>query len=97
MAMNSMTVQVTWEPPAPQNQNGIIVLYSINVTIAETKSDFLLNTTRTTLNVTGLHPHYGYTFAVAAVTVRTGPYSVPVGITTPENCKFWLLVIVLQW
>ena len=86
--VNSTTVQVTWAPPAPENQNGIITLYNINVTVSETKSGFTLNTSTTSLNLTGLHPHYTYTFAVTAVTIRPGPYSEPQAITTPEDCKF---------
>ena len=88
-AVNSTTIQVTWAPPAPEHQNGIITLYNINVTVSETKSNFILNTSTTTLNVTGLHPHYTYTLAVTAVTIRPGPYSEPQTITTPEDCKFF--------
>ena len=89
--VNSTTIQVTWVPPAPEHQNGIIILYDINVTVSETKSNFILNTSTTTLNVTGLHPHYTYTLAVTAVTIRPGPYSEPQTITTPEDCKFLFL------
>ena len=87
--VNSTTIQVTWAPPAPEHQNGIITLYNINVTVSETKSNFILNTSTTSLNVTGLHPHYTYTFAVTAVTIRPGTYSEPQTITTPEDCKFF--------
>ena len=86
--VNSTTIQVTWAPPAPENQNGIITLYNINVTVSPTNGGFTLNTSTTSLNVTGLHPHYTYTFAVTAVTIRPGPYSEPQAITTPEDCKF---------
>ena len=89
--VNSTTIQVTWAPPAPEHQNGIITLYNINVTVSETKSNFILNTSTTSLNVTGLHPHYTYTLAVSAVTIRPGTYSEPQIITTPEDCKFLFL------
>ena len=89
--VNSTTIQVTWAPPAPENQNGIITLYNINVTVSPTKGGFTLNTSTTSLNVTGLHPHYTYTFAVTAVTITPGPYSEPQAITTPEDCKFLFL------
>ena len=89
--VNSTTIQVTWAPPAPENQNGIITLYNINVTVSPTNGGFTLNTSTTSLNVTGLHPHYTYTFAVTAVTIRPGPYSEPQAITTPEDCKFLFL------
>ena len=93
--VNSTTIQVTWAPPTPESQNGIITLYNINVTVSETKSDFVLNASTTSLNVTGLHPHYTYTFAVTAVTIRPGPYSEPQAIITPEDCKFNFCLFVL--
>ena len=43
------------------------------------------------LSMTTPHPHYTYTFAVTAVTIRPGPYSEPQTITTPEDCKFLFL------
>ena len=94
-AVNSTTIQVAWAPPAPENQNGIITLYNINVTVSETKGDFVLNTSTTSLYVTGLHPHHTYAFAVTAVTIRPGPYSEPQAITTPEDCKFLSLTITI--
>ena len=87
-AVNSTTIQVTWAPPAPEDQNGIITLYNINVTVSETKSNFVFNTSRKILEVTGLHPHYTYLLVVSAVTVGQGPYSEPQTITTLEDCKF---------
>ena len=91
MSQQELSTQQPWAPPAPEYQNGIITLYNINVTVSETKSNFIFNTSTTSLNVTGLHPHYTYTFAVSAVTIRPGPYSEPQTITTPEDCKFFFL------
>ena len=69
--------------------NGVIVSYQINVSVSETKTNFIVNaTTAAALNITQLHPYYGYTFRVAAVTSQgAGPLSSPVSITTPEDGK----------
>ena len=65
----------------------------LQIRIPSDVSQQFLNTIilATSLNVTGLHPHYTHTFAVTAVTIRPGPYSEPQAITTPEDCKFLFL------
>ena len=85
---NSTTLVLSWQPPAPENQNGIIVHYIVNITEMETGrllSFTAVNTT--TLSVTMLHPFYTYTCIVAAVTVGIGPYSTTVEVELPEDGK----------
>ena len=82
------TLVLSWQPPAPENQNGIIVHYIINITEMETGrllSFTAVNTT--TLSVPTLHPFYTYTCIVAAVTVGLGPYSATVEVKLPEDGK----------
>ena len=79
---------LSWQPPAPENQNGIIVHYIVNITEMETGR--LLSFTAvniTTLSVPMLHPFYTYTCIVAAVTVGVGPYSATVVVELPEDGK----------
>ena len=49
--------------------------------------NFVVNaTTAAAVNLTELHPYYGYSLQVAAVTSQgAGPFSDPVSITTPES------------
>ena len=85
---NSTTLALSWQPPAPENQNGIIVHYIVNITEMETGR--LLSFTAvnmTTLSVPTLHPFYTYTCIVAAVTVGIGPYSATVEVELPEDGK----------
>ena len=85
---NSTTLVLSWQPPAPENQNGIIVHYVVNITEMETGR--LLSFTAvnmTTLSVPMLHPFYTYTCIVAAVTVGVGPYSTTVEVELPEDGK----------
>ena len=84
----STTLVLSWQPPAPENQNGIIVHYIVNITEMETGR--LLSFTAvnmTTLSVPMLHPFYTYTCIVAAVTVGIGPYSATVEVELPEDGK----------
>ena len=82
------TLVLSWQPPAPENQNGIIVHYVVNITEMETGrllSFTAVNTT--TLSVSTLHPFYTYTCIVAAVTIGIGPYSATVEVELPEDGK----------
>ena len=84
----STTLVLSWQPPAPENQNGIIIHYIVNITEMETGrllSFTAVNTT--TLSVSTLHPFYTYTCIVAAVTVGIGPYSATVEVELPEDGK----------
>ena len=84
----STTLVLSWQPPAPENQNGIIVHYIINITEMETGRLLSFTTVNTTtLSVPTLHPFYTYTCIVAAVTVGIGPYSATVEVELPEDGK----------
>ena len=85
---NSTTLVLSWQPPATENQNGIIVHYIVNITEMETGRLLSFTTVNTTtLSVPMLHPFYTYTCIVAAVTVGVGPYSTTVGVELPEDGK----------
>ena len=83
----STTLVLSWQPPAPENQNGIIVHYIINITEMETGRLLSFTVNTTTLSVPTLHPFYTYTCVVAAVTVGIGPYSATVEVKLPEDGK----------
>ena len=83
-ATSSTSIEVTWDPPARNVQNGYIVQYRVTVTETETNTVSKSNVTDTSLTVTSLHPYYVYTFSVAAETVGIGPYSDGVNVTTDE-------------
>ena len=83
---NITTLALSWQPPSPENQNGIIVHYTVNITEMETGRVLSLTAMNTTmLRVHLLHPFYTYTCIVAAVTIGLGPYSTPVVIQMPED------------
>lgn len=77
-ATNSRTLVLGWEAPDPDDRNGIIIKYTINITELDTDMplDFVIGNT-TTLTVS-VHPFYRYSYIIAAETIiGLGPYSMP--------------------
>ena len=89
---NPTTLVLSWQPPAPENQNGIIIHYRVNITEIETGRLLSYTAVNTTiLAVHDFHPFYNYTCIVAAVTIGVGPYSAPAVIQMPEDGKHPIL------
>ncbi len=84
-ALNSTVLRLGWELPLPQDRNGIIRRYAINLTETETDTTMTLYTDKTSLTLSGLHPNYLYVSTIAAETVSTGPWSVGVDVKLPED------------
>ena len=67
-------------------QNGIIILYTINVTVADSGEMFQLTSTTTSLTVSTLQPFTTYFCSIAASTsVGMGPFSTVITLQTPED------------
>ena len=73
-----------WQDPPPEDQNGIIRLYFINITEEETGREFQLTSSAPHIFVEFLHPFYTYVCTVAASTVGVGPFSPPLTVKTLE-------------
>ena len=68
---SSTSVLLSWEPPLPEERNGIIRQYSIRVELPV--GEFITYTTGSnSYTVSGLKPFTAYLFSVAAVTIGTG-------------------------
>jgi len=92
--VNSSTMLVTWLPPPPEYQNGIITAYVVNVSLEGSHTENQLSTT-CSLNLTleRLHPFSTYIMVVAAETdIGRGPFSSPFEIHTPEDGKSQVLL-----
>ena len=86
VASSSRSATVTWDPPPIPQQNGIIILYTINVTVADSGEMFQLTSTTTSLTVSTLQPFTTYFCIIAASTsVGMGPFSTVVTFQTPED------------
>ena len=86
-ALDSRSIQLSWDPLPSALQNGIIRQY--RVTILDIAGEArLINTTATSVNVLALNPFTMYTCTVAAETIAVGPSSLAVRILTPQDGKY---------
>ena len=96
VASNSRSATVTWNPPPMAQQNGIIILYTINVTVADSGEMFQLTSTTTSLTVSTLQPFTTYFCIIAASTsVGMGPFSTVVTLQTPEDGTYVVVCEVI--
>ena len=85
LVLSSRSLNVTWSPPLPVHQNGLITNYLINALEEDTATAAQYSTSATWLLLTQLHPHYRYTFTFAAVTVELGPFGSSISVRMPED------------
>ena len=78
---------ISWNPPAPENQNGVITGYVINLTLTVGTGDVSqYSSSSDNITIGTLHPFTAYAFTVAAQTsVGTGPYTISSTVMTPED------------
>ena len=81
----STSLSLEWLTPNETLINGIIRSYLINVTEVKTSTVFEYETTLKSIIINGLHPFYNYECSVAAFTVATGPFTVPLKVQTTED------------
>ena len=85
IAESSRSITFSWDPPPPNEQNGIIREYRVNITEVNTGRILQFISTITSLTVTTLHPFYTYEWIVSAHTVGTGPHTDVSTVSTPED------------
>ena len=79
-------------------QNGIIILYTINVTVADSGEMFQLTSTTTSLTVSTLQPFTTYFCIIAASTsVGMGPFSTVVTLQTPEDGTYIVVCEIVMY
>ena len=87
-ATTSHTLYFTWEPPLLEQQNGVILGYTVNIVSDDNSMMFQLYSDdhATNLSATVFKPYTVYRCAVAAFTTPgTGPYSDEEAVLTPED------------
>ena len=87
--VNSSAVLVTWKPPPPEHQNGIITAYVVSVSLAgkDTTPQYYTSSSLS-LTLVELLPFSTYIIAVAAETdIGRGPFSSSFTVYTPEDGK----------
>ena len=81
-------ISISWQPPSPEGQNGIITSYTVFITEVPTNATttYQRDGSRSEILITGLHPFYEYSCSVAAETsVGLGPFGTPFTITTHQD------------
>ena len=74
VAISSTSIRLTWEPPRPEDQNGVIKGYNITITEVVTGSTmYFRNGMNFILTVNSLHPYYTYQCSVSAETIGPRP------------------------
>ena len=99
-AVNATAVQLSWQPPPMDEQNGIIRTYTVVLRETQTGRTMVYNTTMSQITVGQLMPCMSYNWNVTPYTVGYGP--VPRGYysvnTQPIlNGKFLIHVDVFLW
>ena len=88
--ITAFSLLMRWNPPAAEQQNGIIREYFVNITEKNTGREFQIMTRSPAaeLQVQFLHPYYLYSLAVAAITTAVGPFSYSVQAVTASAREF---------
>ena len=89
LATTPRSAVLTWEPPPEDQQNGIIVEYTVDISVANTGQIFQLHTSATSLTLSTLLPYRTYFFLIRAATVvgQGPPSTTMLQLTTPEDGK----------
>ena len=82
----STSISLTWEPPADDQINGIIVLYIIRVVPVNGGATLYYNSSTTSVTLTSLSPYTTYECYIAAETsAGRGPFSSALTVQTDES------------
>ena len=91
--ITSTAVELSWQPPLLEEQNGLIQSYTI--TVFEINSNTTIevhqNFTQSNISISGLHPYYNYIMSVAAYTVGLGPFA-SITLQTEQDGEFIVLL-----
>ena len=87
-AVNPRTITMSWDPPQPDQRNGIIQRYAVNITtLTDQQTVFHSLLTSTSHTVDSLRPYSSYSCAVAAETGAGRGSHITQIIHMPEDSK----------
>ena len=82
------SLSVVWNPPPPEDQNGDIIRYRVNITVLGTMEMYQLLSVNGSITVFSLRPYTTYNFTIAAeTTVGVGPFSGAYTVMTATDGK----------
>lgn len=83
---DSRSITLNWNHPLPEDINGIILDYTINISYSNGVTSFQTGSNSTVYIVGSLQAFVAYTCVIAAHTsVGQGPFSNSITLTTPED------------
>ncbi len=86
--VGSTHVNISWQPPPVEHQNGVIRLYQLTLTLHSSitdMEDLTFHTALAAIDIPDLLPHHNYTFVLSAVTLVRGPESAVFRFQTLED------------
>ena len=98
MAVSSTGISLTWKPLAPEDQNGVITGYVLNVMSLKSKETVEVSVLNSTLqtSVNRLTPYSTYVINIAATTsVGQGPFSPVTTVNTPEDGEGLIVLVTI--
>ena len=88
-ADTSRSLILSWDPPLPHHQNGVVRMYTVTVALNNSAQITAIPTTENTIRVTALiGPFRTYVCSVVAETVAGGPATENVTVQTAEDSKY---------
>lgn len=87
-AADSQTINLTWSPPNPDEQNGILRYYLITLRSSLPTVTRNISSSQLSIAITGLRPYTLYNCTVNAETIGLGPPTLVRQVLTPEDGKY---------
>ena len=94
---SSRSVTFSWIAPLIEEQNGVIVTYTLNITDAGTGVTFqrVVPSSQTSITLSSLTPFTTYFCSIAASTiVNIGPFSTLLTVSTLEDSECVIVVVL---
>jgi receptor-type tyrosine-protein phosphatase Q len=84
-SITATSISLTWDPPAEDQRNGIIILYVIRVVSVKGRMTSYYNSSVSSVTLTSLKPYTTYECSISAETsAGRGPYSNAISVRTDE-------------
>ena len=92
-ALSPRSISLRWDPPLPDQRNGIIQRYAVNITtLTDQQTVFHSLLTTTSHTVSSLRPYSSYSCSVAAETGAGRGLHLTQTVRTPEDGKIWKIL-----
>ena len=82
------SLSLVWNPPSPEDQNGVVIRYRVNITVLGTMEMYQLLSVNDSITVLSLRPYTTYILTIAAETaIGVGPFSEAYTVMTATDGK----------